>query len=176
MFNPRSLVLLGFVLLAVLLRLLPHPPNFAPVAALAMFGGAYFADKRVAFILPLAIMVASDLLIGFHNTLLVVYACFLAMVGIGIWVGKNKSVLNIGAGALCGSILFYLVTNFAVWAMGSGIYYPLNLQGLLMSYTAAIPFFHYTLLGDLFYTTVFFGSFELVQRYVPAVRQADSVA
>jgi hypothetical protein len=169
MFNPRTLVLIGIVIFAALMRFLPHPPNFVPIAAIAMFGGAYFSDKRMAFLLPMGIMLLSDLIIGFHGLMWVVYLSFAAMVGIGILVGRKKNFVNITAGAVSGSILFYLTTNFAVWAMGSGIYYPHSFEGLLMSYTAAIPFFHYSLLGDLFYTAVFFGGFELLKSQVPAL-------
>lgn len=169
MFNPRTLVLIGIVVFAAIMRFLPHPPNFVPIAAIAMFGGAYFADKRMAFLLPMGIMLITDLIIGFHGLMWVVYLSFAAMVGIGMLVARKKNFVNITAGALSGSILFYLTTNFAVWAMGSGIYYPLTLEGLLMSYTAAIPFFHYSLLGDLFYTALFFGGFAFLQKQVPAL-------
>jgi hypothetical protein len=169
MFNPRTLVLVGIVVFAALMRFLPHPPNFVPIAAIAMFGGAYFSDKKLAFLLPMGIMLFTDLIIGFHGLMWVVYLSFAAMVGIGMLVARKKNVVNITAGALSGSILFYLTTNFAVWAMGSGMYYPLTIEGLLLSYTAAIPFFHYSLMGDLFYTAVFFGGFELLQKRVPAL-------
>ena len=169
MLNPRFITLVVIVALAAVFRFLPTPPNFAPVAAMAMFGGAYFADKRLAFLLPLAAMLISDLFLGFHGLMWAVYACFIAMVGIGILVARKKTVGTVVAGALSGSILFFLVTNFAVWATGAGMFYPLTLEGLMMSYTAAIPFFHNTLAGDLIFTGVFFGGFELAQRYVPAL-------
>src|SRR5690606_18685689 len=112
---------------------------------------------------------ATDALIGFHDTMWVVYLSFMAMVGIGMLVGKKVGFASVTAGALTGSILFYLTTNFAVWAMGSGVFYPLNFEGLMMSYTAAIPFFHYSLAGDLFYSAILFGGFEYAQKRVPAL-------
>lgn len=172
MFSPRTLVLIGIVVFAAILRFMPHPPNFVPIAAIAMFGGAYFTNKKMAFLLPMGIMLLTDLIIGFHGLMWVVYLSFAAMVGIGILIGRKKNFANITAGAISGSILFYLTTNFAVWAMGGGIYYPHTVEGLLMSYTAAIPFFHYSLLGDLFYTAVFFGGFELIKRQVPSLSLA----
>src|SRR5690606_18006374 len=143
MFNSRNLVLIGIVFVVALLRFLPHPPNFVPIAALAMFGGAYFSNKGMALLIPMGIMLVTDAIIGFHDTMWVVYLSFLAMVGIGMLVGKKVGFASVTAGALTGSVLFYLTTNFAVWAMGSGVFYPLNFEGLMMSYTAAIPFFHY---------------------------------
>ena len=152
-----------------MLRFLPHPPNFVPIAALAMFGGAYFSNKGMALLIPMGIMLATDAIIGFHDTMWIVYLSFMAMVGIGMLVGKKVGFASVTAGALTGSILFYLTTNFAVWAMGSGIFYPLNFEGLLMSYTAAIPFFHYSIAGDLFYSAILFGGFEYAQKRVPAL-------
>jgi hypothetical protein len=169
MLNTRTLVLIGIVAVAALLRFLPHPPNFVPIAAIALFGGAYFSDKRMALLLPISIMLATDLVIGFHQTMWVVYLSFAAMVGIGSLVGKRIGFSTVTAGAVTGSILFYLTTNFAVWAMGSGLFYPLTLEGLLMSYTAAIPFFHYSLAGDLFYSAILFGGFEYAKSRVPAL-------
>ena len=169
MLNTRTLVLVGIVAIAALLRFLPHPPNFVPIAAIALFGGAYFSDKRLALLLPLSIMIITDMLIGFHSTMWVVYLNFAAMVGIGILVGKRIGFASVTAGALTGSVLFYLTTNFAVWAMGSGLIYPLPLEGLMMSYTAAIPFFHYSIAGDLFYSAVLFGGFEFAKSRVTAL-------
>lgn len=169
MINPRTFVLIGIVIFAAVMRFLPHPPNFVPIAAIAMFGGAYFADKRMAMLLPLGIMLISDMIIGFHSLMWVVYLSFVAMVGIGFLLRNRISVINVTAGAISGSILFYLTTNFAVWLYGAGVYYPASLDGLLMSYTAAIPFFHYNLLGDLFYSGMFFGGYELAKRYIPVL-------
>jgi len=169
MLNTRTLVLIGIVAIAALLRFLPHPPNFVPIAAIALFGGAYFSDKRMALLLPISIMIATDLVIGFHQTMWVVYLSFAAMVGIGSMVGKRIGFSTVTAGAISGSILFYLTTNFAVWAMGSGLFYPLTMEGLLMSYTVAIPFFHYSLAGDLFYSAILFGGFEYAKSRVPAL-------
>jgi hypothetical protein len=175
MLNPRIITIVGIIAAAALFRFLPTPPNFAPVAAMAMFGGAYFTDKRLAFLLPLAAMLISDLFIGFHGLMWAVYLCFIAMVGIGILISRKKTVGSVITGALSGSILFFVVTNFAVWISGAGTFYPLSLEGLMMSYTAAIPFFHNTLAGDLIFTGVFFGGFELAQRYIPSLSPSQSV-
>ncbi|MCH8557171.1 MAG: hypothetical protein LAT84_05095 [Balneolia bacterium] len=170
MFNTKFFTLSLIIVLAVLSRFLPFPPNVAPVAAIALFGGAYFSDKRVALLLPLGVMLLSDLLIGLHSTLLFVYAAFALIVGIGYMLGKNISPLRIAGASVAGSVIFYLLTNFGVWLVSP--YYPFTLEGLLASYTMAIPFFHYTLIGDLLYTTVIFGSFELARRMVPSLQTA----
>jgi hypothetical protein len=170
MIQTRTIVIIGIVAIAALFRFLPTPPNVAPVAAMALFGGALFADKRLALLLPLAVMFITDLFLGLHSTLWAVYLSFAAIAGIGILVGKNRNVASITAGAISGSVLFFVITNFAVWLMGSGMFYPKTIEGLMMCYTAAIPFFHNTLVGDLFFTGALFGSYELLRRYVPSLR------
>jgi len=151
---------LSIILFAVLLRILPHPANFAPIGALALFGGVYLS-KKYALVLPLLVMLISDFFIGFHNTMIFVYISFLLTGLIGMWVRKNKDVKNIFLASIFSSILFFIVTNFGVWAMG---WYPKTLSGLIETYVLAIPFFRNTALGDLFYTGVFFGSFEVILR------------
>lgn len=159
--------------LAVVLRIMPHAPNFAPIAALALFGGVYL-NRRFALIIPLAALVISDFFIGFYSykIMLSVYLSF-AMIGLGgIWLRRHKRVGPVVGATLAGSTLFFLVTNLAVWAFGS--LYPPTLAGLLASYTMALPFFKNTLLGDLFYTGVLFGSYELA-RYAISKRAGSEV-
>ena len=163
MFNTRFAVLLGMVLAAAASRLLPHPPNLTPIAAIALFGGAYFADKRAAFLVPLAAMFLSDLVIGLHRQLPVVYACFAMTVCIGLWLRTRRRLRPIAGGALASSLLFFIVTNFGVWALGS--LYPKTMEGLITCYLAAVPFFRNTLIGDAFYTAVLFGGFALAERW-----------
>lgn len=170
LFSTKAIALTLIIILAVLSRFLPTPPNFAPIAAIALFGGSYFADKRLAFLIPLAAMLISDLFLGLHGTLLFVYGAFMLIVLIGMKLGKNVNPLNVTGAALAGSALFFLITNFGVWLMSP--FYPLNPAGLLACYTAAIPFFHYTILGDLFYTAVIFGSYEVLKHTVFSKAQA----
>lgn len=150
------------ILIAVLARLLPHPPNFAPIAALALFGGVYL-DRRYAIILPLAAMFLADIFIGFDFLPITaaIYGSFILAGFIGIWLREHKNFVNVSAASLTASILFFIITNFAVWAFSP--LYAKDFFGLVQSYTMAIPFFRNTLLGDLFYTGVFFGGFELVK-------------
>jgi hypothetical protein len=114
-------------------------------------------------------MLVTDLILGFHSTMWAVYISFVLIVGIGMLMIKQKKVSNIFLASVSASVLFFVVTNFAVWA--AGIYYPKELSGLAASYTAAIPFFHYTLLGDLFFVTLMFGSYELVKSKYPQLAE-----
>ena len=166
----RLIVLTVMISAAVFSRLIPHPPNFTPIAAIALFGGSYFSNRKLAFIVPFAAMFISDLIIGLHTLLPVIYACFAVIVFIGFQLSNNKSTLRIGVAALSSSIIFFIISNFGVWLVGS--FYPKTVEGLAACYTAAIPFFQNNLLGDLFYTSVLFGGFELVKRYTPTLREA----
>jgi len=148
------LIMLGFGA-----RLLPHPANFAPIGALALFAGLYL-PRKWALVLPLVAMLASDAIIGFYSwkIMLAVYASFAIVVGIGALARRYKKFHTILAGTVLGSIIFFLVTNAAVWAFGT--MYTLDFSGLMHSYTMALPFFRNSLLGDLFYTGVLVGVAE----------------
>lgn len=163
--SPRLLLLTGLILAAAIVRLLPHPPNFAPIAAMALFGGAYFNKKVFAFAIPLAALLFTDLFLGFHNTMWAVYMSFIVIVGLGMVMLKKKSVLRIILASVSASVLFFVVTNFAFWATDT--LYPTTAAGLAACYTAAIPFFHNTLIGDLFFTGAMFGLFELAKVKFP---------
>ena len=167
--NPRFYTILIMVLMAAALRLLPHYPNFTPVAAIALFGGAYFSNKKIAFLIPLLAMLISDLFLGFHSTMWAVYLSFALIVFIGFSIKKNMKISSIFLASISSSVLFFIITNFAVWISG-GIY-PLNIMGLGECFTAAIPFFNYTMIGDLFYVGVFFGAFEFMQYKFPALAE-----
>lgn len=149
------------ILFAVVLRFVPHMPNFAPISAMALFGGAYF-NKKYALIVPLMAMFLSDIFLGFHSTMVFVYGSFVITGLVGLKLRKNKSMINVVAAALLSSLLFFLITNFGVWLEG---WYPANFLGLIESYAMGIPFFRYTILGDLFYIGLFFGSYELAIKF-----------
>jgi hypothetical protein len=147
------------ITLGIAARFLPHPANFAPIGAIAIFSGIYL-PKRWAIVLPLAAMIFSDLFIGFYSwpIMLSVYAGFIIMGLIGLAVRRNKKLSTVLGGTVLGSVMFYLITNAAVWAFGS--LYPHTAAGLLQSYYMAIPFFRNSLLGDLFYTGALVGAYE----------------
>ncbi len=170
--NPRFFTVLIMVLTAAALRLLPHYPNFTPVAAMALFGGAYFSNKKIAFLIPISAMLISDLILGFHSTMWAVYLSFALIVLIGFSLKNSKKISSVLLASISSSVLFFMITNFAVWISG-GIY-PLNLLGLGECFTAAIPFFHYTMLGDLFYVGVFFGVFEFMQYKFPVLAESNA--
>jgi len=153
-----------FIAAGVIIRILPHLPNFAPIAAMALFGGTYL-NKKYALIIPLAALLISDLFIGFYNPwiMLSVYGSF-ALIGlIGLWLKNHKTVTNVLGASIFGSIIFFLISNFAVWAVpGKLALYPQTWQGLIQCYTMGLPFFRNTLLGDLFYVGVMFGLYEIV--------------
>ena len=150
------------ILMGAVLRVLPHPANFAPIAATALFGAVYLKDKRQALLLPLAAMVISDVFIGFDTleSRLIIYASFFLIALIGLFIRKHKNIYTVVGGTLLGSTLFYLITNL-VWLYPAKMY-PHTLAGQMASYTNAIPFFKYTIAGDLFYVAIFFGIYELV--------------
>ncbi|MBN1807273.1 MAG: hypothetical protein JW837_18655 [Sedimentisphaerales bacterium] len=177
MLNKRFFALLGIVLSAAAMRLVPHPPNVTPIAAMALFGGVHFTDKKTAFLIPLAAMYLSDLVLGFfvydfgwfHGFMPFVYISFMMTVCLGFLVRRRLTPLMVGGSALAGSVLFFIVTNFGVWLIGD--LYPKTLTGLLSCYVAAIPFLRNTLAGNVGYTLVLFGSFALAQRYLPVLRE-----
>ena len=163
--NLEFLIALFFTLIGVSLRFLPHPPNFAPIAAIALFGGVYFS-KRTALILPMAVMIISDLFIGYYEPKLMatVYGSFLLCVILGFWLKKHKKWYTVLGSSLFGAIIFFVLTNFAVWAFTP--WYAKTISGLIQCYLMALPFFKNTLLGDLFYVTIFFGVYELFQVWI----------
>lgn len=157
------------ILFAAFSRLLPHPPNFTPIIAMGLFGGAYFNSRSLSILIPLLAMFLADFALqtgfwlglreyaGFHSSLLAVYAVIALIAVIG-WNLKDKiSVPKVGMFALLSSVLFFVVTNFSVW-MFSG-FYPTNFSGLVACFTAAIPFFGNTLFSTLAYSALLFGSF-----------------
>jgi hypothetical protein len=181
MLKPHFWSLIGVISVAAVMRLVPHPWNATPIAAMALFGGAYFPNRKAAFLIPLAAMLLSDLALGFfvydfgwfHSTQLFVYGSFATIVVLGFWVRGNRSLLRIGTAALAGSILFFLVTNLGVWLVGG--LYPFTLEGLIACYAAAVPYFRHTLLGDLLYVAVLFGGFGWAQRRFPVLRDGTAL-
>ena len=170
--KPRVVLLLTIIFAAAALRLVPHPSNFTPIGALALFAGAHFDDKRWAFILPLAAMFLSDLLIGFHGQMPVVYGAFAVIVCMGFALKEKKTALRVTGASLAAATFFFIVSNFAVWAF-DGLY-PMTLQGLVTCYIAAIPFFQNWLTGTLFYAAILFGGFALLEAKLPVLAEARS--
>jgi len=152
---------LTIILLAVVARLIPHAPNFAPIGGLALFSGANF-KKKSALLIPLAVMFISDIFLGFHKTIPYVYVSFIIIALIGGLI-KNNKWQSIFAASLVSSVLFFLITNFGVWVTGA--MYQKNLSGLMQSYAFGIPFFRNTLISDLFYTFSFFYGYRFLSNF-----------
>ena len=166
----RLLALLTAIFAAAAMRLLPHPPNFSPIAAVALFSGAYLSKRAIAFVAPIAALLLSDLVLGFYPELIFVYLSVAATVLIGWAISKRKSAGTVAAAAIASSVLFYLVTNFGVWLVTD--YYPKSIEGLAACYVAAIPFFQNTIAGDLLFSALLFGGFALAERAIPKLREA----
>lgn len=162
-FNKDILFSVAIILLAALLRLVPHLPNFTPIGAMALFGGMYL-EKKYAFILPLLALFVSDLLLGFHTTIPFVYGSFILSGFIGMWIKKNRTGKRTVFGILLSSVLFFFITNFGVW-LTSGMYEKSS-RGLIEAFVMALPFFRNTIFGDLLYTTAFIMLYELYQTFL----------
>jgi len=158
-------IILLLILFGVTLRLLPHAPNFTPILAIALFGGFYFT-KKIALILPITAMAVSDVFIGYYASelMIAVYGSFILCVLLGLWLKKNKRWQTVLGGSLLAAIIFFFVTNFAVWAFTP--WYAKTFEGIIQCYFMALPFFRNTLLGTLFYVTIFFGAYEMVKVWV----------
>lgn len=164
----RGAVIVMLITLSAALRIVPHPWNLTPIGATALFSGAMFRSRWIAFLLPLASLFAGDLFVGFHKLMLIVYASFAISVAIGRWLGDSRSVARIGGSVFVGAAQFFLVTNFAVWAIGG--FYPKTTEGLVNCFVAGVPFFWNTLAGDALFAGILFGGFALAGKMLPALR------
>ena len=139
-----------FIGLIALSRIIPHPPNFTPVIAMAIFMPYLTSNLYSAILVPLSAMFVSDLYLGFHSSMFWVYGSILLITTLSYYTMSIKSTyIHLGSNALLSSTMFFVITNFAVWMFGS--MYPLTLEGLILCYTMAIPFFGNTLTSTLFY-------------------------
>jgi hypothetical protein len=176
---PGPLALTALILLAALSRLLPHPFNFSPIEAVALFGGAHFVRRGWALAVPLLAMLVSDLALALINGgiyldyfltagFALVYLCIALSTALGFRLQGRVGAGRVAAYSVLGSILFFIVTNFGAW-LGSPMY-PQTASGLAAAYVAGLPFFQNTLLGTLFYSAVLFGSFAWMRGRIPALR------
>lgn len=153
---------LSLILIGILLRFMPHAANFTPVAAIALFSGAYL-KKKYAILVPLLLMAVSDIFIGMHNVLIFTWGSFILTAFLGKAIQKRKSIMPVFGMSLISSLVFFLITNFGVWAMG---WYPQNLKGLIDCYVMGIPFLRDFTISTLIYSAVFFTAYELIARNV----------
>jgi len=167
--HSRLIALLSAIVVAAGFRLVPHPPNFTPIGAMALFSGAYLGRRFVAFAAPLGALLLSDLVLGFYHGQATVYFSVALIVMIGMATLSQRTALRVGAAAIASSVLFFVITNFGMWLFSG--FYPRTLGGLEACYVAAIPFFQNTLGGDLFYATLMFGGFRLAEHLAPRLRE-----
>lgn len=169
--NRNNLIAISLMILAVaMVRFIAIPwPNFAPIGAMALFGAACMRYKLLGFVVPLAALFVTDLFIGFHNTMPFVYGGFILVGLIGLLIrGRIKTGSLVLAG-LASSIIFFLVSNFGVWAISP---MPKNLGTLMLTYQMGLPFFHYTLLGDFVFISALFGAWYLLKQRVSMLESA----
>jgi hypothetical protein len=181
MLNTRFWVVLGAIAVCAAARLIPHPPNMTPIVGMALFGGACFTNRKLAFLVPLAAVLLSDILLGLvqYGTVTFlftpyVYGCYVAIVCLGLWIGPRRPPMRIATATLTASVLFYLVTNFGAWLAYPELYAQ-TWAGLMGSYVAGLPFFRNALIGDVACSLVLFGGFALAERYVAGLRETPAV-
>ena len=181
--NIRYSVLILIMLAAALSRLIPHPYNFAPIGALGLFGAAYFSNRMLAIIIPLVSLWISDLVIDntlyakyydgfafFYEGWYWIYGAIALTSVMGMFTLKNLNVKTVLGSSILASVLFFAVTNFACWPGNTT--YPQNFGGLMACYAAGIPFFKGTLAGNIFYSALMFGGYELARRKVGVLQTA----
>jgi hypothetical protein len=186
----RTIALAAFIVLVAMTRLLAHtglvwpkiPPNFAPITAMAVFAAIRFGSRRTALIAPLVTLFLSDLGIdvlyrlglsrewGIYKGMWVVYGTTFLIALMARLAHGTRSPVTIAVTTLAGSCLFFVVTNFGVWAAGS--LYPPTVEGLEQCYVAAIPFFRNGVVGDLFFATILFGAWALAEARFPVLAPA----
>lgn len=159
------------IIIAAITRIIPHPPNFTPILAIALFGGATFNQKTLAFLVPLAAMIISDIALqmvngyGFHSSMLLIYALIMGITALGFYLRNNITFLRTALLAVSSTLIFFCVTNFSVWM--SGTLYPATFDGLITCYIAAIPFYGNTLASTLLYSVAIFSIWKAVQKHIP---------
>ena len=151
----KNVFLISLIFFAILSRFLPHPPNFTPIAAIALLSSKGFNNRWVVFLIPIVSLFISDLFIGLHATIPFVYISFILIALLGLYIKKINIV-----SVLLSSTIFFLVSNFGVWLL----YYPISIEGLVQCYTLALPFFFNTVLGDLVYGALLIYPFYALQR------------
>lgn len=172
-FSPRLKFVLALIGVVALMRLLPHEYNFTPVGAIALFAGTYITNKRLALLLPMAIMLFSDLMLelfygtGFYRDMLFVYGSFALIATLGFALRNRVQAPTIAGASLLSSLIFFLITNFGTWLMYD--IYSHTPAGLYSAYLAGLPFLKGTLTGDFIYNALLFGIFALAMRRYPAL-------
>ena len=153
---------LALIVLGVLSRLVPHPPNMTAVVGVTLLGAYAIRNGWLAALVPLATMAIADLVLGWHTSALFTYTGMLCATLIGRWLLTKLSVVRLGGAAFLASLTFFLISNFGVYLGG---YYGYGIDGFIACYVAAIPFWGNSLIGDLGSTAILFGVFVLARRH-----------
>lgn len=178
----RFAIISLLILVTAFSRLIPHPQNFAPIGAMALFGAAYYNKKYFSFFIPIIAMFLFDIIdnnfiysamfdgfVLFYPGCFYTYFSFIVIALIGLGLLKKVKIQNVILSSLLASVVFFLISNFGSWASGL-MPYTKDFSGLITCYAAGLPFFKNTILGDLFYCGVMFGVFELLQYKIPVLR------
>ena len=160
-FDVKLLIAVGLILLSIASRFFAVMPNFSPIMAVALFSGVVFSNRKLAMLIPISALFISDLFIGLHPTMLSVYLSFAVIVLLGMRM-KEVTVKNVLGNSLLGAVIFFAITNFAVWAAG---WYGYTFAGLATCFEMAIPFFRTTLASSILYSALLFGGFYLAEKY-----------
>ena len=162
---------MGLLVLGIASRFIVHLPNFTPVISIALLSGVYIKEKKLALILPVFLLILSDLIIGFHDTILFTWGSMILIALIGRGCRNNKNLKSILLTSFLSSLLFFMVTNFGVWFVsGCQGLYPMTTQGLFTCYIAAIPYFRNELISTLLYSGVLYGLYEVIAKRVKNTR------
>ncbi len=162
------------VAIAALTRILPHPPNFTAVGAMALFAGACMSNRLLSLVVPMAALFITDLFLGFHNTMWAVYGAVGITTMLGWIIRDRQNFLTVTGASLASIAIFFFVTNAAMWLVGFFMtgFYPQTGAGLLMSIEAGIPFLNNSILSQLIYTGVMFGAFHAARVWKPTLVKA----
>lgn len=166
----KLILALMLVVFGVFMRVIPHAWNFTPIVAIALFAGVYLGRTYIVPII-VATMLMSDIFLGFYSTpvMISVYGSFMLIGGLGLLLNRYKNFTTVVGTSIVSSTLFYLITNFAVWKFGA--LYPQTFDGLILSYTMALPFFRNMFVGDLVFVAILFGAYEFATLYARQIAQ-----
>jgi hypothetical protein len=176
-FTPRLIFMTLAIVAAALTRFLPHPPNFTAIGGIALFAGACIPNRWLSLVLPMGVMIATDAVIGFHNTAWAVYLSFALITMLGWLMRERQSVGGFLGTSLVASVLFFFITNAAMWIVGfwtsEPLIYSKNISGLYEAIAAGIPFYSYNfLISQFVYGGILFGAFYAAKVWKPSLVKA----
>lgn len=182
MLNARHFAMLTLIFAAAATRLIPHPPNFTAVGAISLFAGVYFTRRYAAIAIPLVALFVSDAMLSlmwfggsrWSFAPVFTYVLFAATAMLGMAIRTRPNFVRITLASLAASVVFFMLSNWYVWFSRTEKLYPLTPEGLLACYIAALPFAQNMILGNLFYSGVLFGGWQVLQRFLPELQTQPS--